>query len=66
MNITLNGQQTTLTEAETTVSALLHQRYADMLVAVAINNNFVPKSQHDTTTLNPDDQIDIVAPMQGG
>ena len=35
-------------------------------VAVAVNGAFVPKSQWCTQTLNPGDQIEVVAPMQGG
>lgn len=34
--------------------------------ALALNENFVPKSQYADTILNENDRIEIVAPMQGG
>ena len=37
-----------------------------MMIAVAQNGTFVPKSQYDTTLINEGDAIEIVAPMQGG
>ena len=34
--------------------------------ALALNENFVPKSQYADTLINENDCIEIVAPMQGG
>ena len=34
--------------------------------ALALNENFIPKSQYADTLLNENDRIEIVAPMQGG
>ncbi|MDY0135761.1 MAG: sulfur carrier protein ThiS [Thiomicrospira sp.] len=34
--------------------------------ALALNENFVPKSQYADTTIHENDRIEIVAPMQGG
>ncbi|SFR56101.1 sulfur carrier protein ThiS [Thiomicrospira sp. ALE5] len=34
--------------------------------ALALNENFVPKSQYANTTIQENDRIEIVAPMQGG
>ncbi len=34
--------------------------------AVAVNLNFVPKTQHSEFALNENDQIEIIAPVTGG
>ena len=49
------------------VTALLTQLAHPLeSVAVAVNGAFVPKSQWQDLTLNPGDQVEVVAPMQGG
>lgn len=66
MKITLNGAEKPL-ESETPIAALLEKEgYAGKLVAVAVNGTFVPKTQHETTIIKNGDEIEIVAPMQGG
>lgn len=35
-------------------------------MAVAVNNQFVPKSLRATTQLQNNDRIDLIVPMQGG
>ena len=34
--------------------------------AVAVNLNFVPKTQYDQFSLNENDQIEVIAPVTGG
>ena len=34
--------------------------------AVAVNLNFVPKTQHAEFVLNENDQIEVIAPVTGG
>ena len=34
--------------------------------AVAVNLNFVPKTQHTAFALNENDQIEVIAPVTGG
>lgn len=66
MKITLNGVEKPL-KTETPITALLESEgFADKLVAVAVNGAFVPKSRHASALLKDGDQIEIVAPMQGG
>lgn len=66
MKIILNGVERPL-KAETPVMDLLEQEgYAEKIVAVALNGAFVPRSKHAKTTVKNGDQIEIVAPMQGG
>ena len=35
-------------------------------VAVAVNEDFVPRSNYAQVSLNAGDRIDVVAPVQGG
>jgi sulfur carrier protein len=37
-----------------------------MAVATALNGNFVTIGQRVTTTLSDGDQLEVLAPMQGG
>ncbi len=66
MNITVNGQTKTLTSNCPISEYLNNNGYGDKLVAVAINGSFVPKSLHGDTLINDNDDVEIVAPMQGG
>ena len=34
--------------------------------AVAVNMNFVPKTQYDQFSLNENDQIEVITPVTGG
>ena len=66
MKITLNGKDTVTSSAASITAFLGEAGYGDMLVAVAVNGAFVPRSLHDETSLAADDAVEIVAPMQGG
>ncbi|WP_341668677.1 sulfur carrier protein ThiS [Alcaligenes sp. SDU_A2] len=66
MNITLNGQNKTLENADT-ISALIAQLgYENKRIAVELNGDIVPKSQHATTRIQNADQIEIVVAVGGG
>ena len=65
MQITLNGQ-TIETQQSTLDQLLVEQGYVDCNVATAFNNQFVPKAQRETVSLEANCVIEIVAPMQGG
>ncbi|MBD3611290.1 MAG: sulfur carrier protein ThiS [Hydrogenovibrio crunogenus] len=53
--------------ASLSLTDLLNQLgYQEHNFAVAINDAFVPRSQYETTPIQTDDRIEIVAPMQGG
>lgn len=45
---------------------LIAHGYTSTHFSVAINRNFIPRSQHHLTLLKNDDVIDIISPMQGG
>ncbi len=66
MKIILNGQPLTLDDSVSITDLLIDQGYDGKIVAVAINNNFVPKSSYAQTELQDNDRVEIVAPMQGG
>lgn len=66
MNIMLNGKICEC-DAQTTLHALLEQSgCAAMKVAVEINREIIPKSQHATYQLKPDDRVEIVHAIGGG
>lgn len=66
MIITINGQKNELKKSATITELLEQQGYSDMLVAVAHNGNFVPRETYNNVHIIENDDIEIVAPMQGG
>ncbi len=61
------NHQTLNIENEITLAELLKaQGYTETHFAVAINQEFLPRAQYETTHLNENDSIEIVLPMQGG
>ncbi len=66
IKITLNGGRADIAPQQTITAFLDGQGYTKMLVAVAINGAFVPKSSHEDTLIHEGDNVEIVAPMQGG
>ena len=66
MRIQINGNGEEL-DTTTTVADLLHARYAEATsVAVAINKEFVPRSQHADRVLVENEEVEIVSPQAGG
>ncbi len=66
MNLIVNGE-TMNVDGELTVKTLLEAKgYDPTGVAVAVNQEFVSKAHYETTTLKVDDDVEVVAPMQGG
>ncbi|MCK5385263.1 MAG: sulfur carrier protein ThiS [Alphaproteobacteria bacterium] len=67
ITITLNGDVIKCDGSGMSVTALLEREgLAKKKVAVAINGQFIPRSAYDEHTVKDEDEIDIVAPMQGG
>jgi sulfur carrier protein len=64
MNILLNGERRDV--AATTVADLLRECGFGAAVATARNGDFVPAGLRAATQLEDGDQIEVVAPMQGG
>ncbi len=66
MKIILNGEAFKISE-NTNINALLSSHgYKDKTVAVALNGNFIPKLSYEAHIIKANDEIEIVAPMQGG
>jgi sulfur carrier protein len=66
MQITLNGHPHDCGQG-TTVTQLLHQAgYGDRRVAVEVNQEIVPRSQHDGHELRAGDHVEIVHAIGGG
>lgn len=45
---------------------LLDKNHIDLHFAIAINNQFIPRTAYNTTLLSEGDRVDIIVPMQGG
>ena len=61
----VNGERRTAS-ATTLVEALRGWGYVAAEIAVAINGDFVPRGEYATRELKEDDDIEILAPAQGG
>ena len=66
MMIILNGKSHEFSENLNVMDLLASEGYKDKIVAVAINNAFVPKETYADRILQDNDHVEIVAPMQGG
>ena len=66
MNIVLNGKTTTLDERATVIDLLRSLGLADKRVAVEINGEIVPRSQHASHAIAASDQIEVVVAVGGG
>jgi len=65
MNVLINQQATALPDAATVADAVAaHPTQGPF--AVAVNLQFVPRSQYAHTALADGDQIEIIAPVTGG
>jgi sulfur carrier protein len=65
MTIIVNGAELDVA-ASTLAEALDRLGYAAAVVATALNGRFVPATARLATRLCEGDEIEIVAPMQGG
>lgn len=67
IDLFVNGDAKTLASATTSVAQALETwGYKCNSIAVALNGDFVPRSQYSDTLLSNNDKLDIVAPIQGG
>lgn len=62
----VNGEEKRLPENTTVEDALQQWGYQCHEIAVAVNNEFVPRSQYPGRILSAAECVDIVAPVQGG
>ncbi|WP_119395327.1 sulfur carrier protein ThiS [Salinibius halmophilus] len=64
--VSLNGEWQPLENEVPLVEALALWGYGEAKVAVAVNGQFVARSQHGEVTVKAGDQVDVVAPVTGG
>ncbi len=64
--ITINGQPKTLDAPLNLFDVLEQEDVIGMMIAVAKNNEIVPKDKWGSTKIADGDTLEIVAPMQGG
>ena len=65
MYVILNDQKVEL-DSEKNLEDFLASQTLDGIFAIAINENFIPKANYTSTTLQEGDHIELVSPMQGG
>ena len=65
MRIRLNGDYVEVTST-TLDKVLVETGYEDAVVATALNGEFVPADNRRDVTVSPGDNIEVLAPMQGG
>jgi len=66
IEVSVNGKTRQCDDSSTVEQALAEWGYDGNLFAVAINSEFVPRSNYQQRVLQSNDQIDIVSPVQGG
>jgi sulfur carrier protein len=66
MQITLNGSPRDCVAAATVAQLLEEAGYGGRRVAVEVNRDIVPRSQHATHRLADGDQVEIVHAIGGG
>jgi len=66
MQICLNGRLEKIEDGARLADLLKLFGYDPSAVAVAVNEEFVPRAAYASRSLKEDDQVEVVAPMQGG
>lgn len=66
MTITLNGKPTDLTAGTTVADAVARLGSGPTGVAVAVNDDVVPRASWSTTVLRPGDRVEVLTAVQGG
>lgn len=66
IKVSVNNDIVELPPGSTITQALLQCGYDCDRHAVAVNTEFVPRSQHGDFALKAGDRIDVLAPIQGG
>lgn len=66
MHIQLNGEPFELPDGATVLALLTRLDLVGRRVAVELNLDIVPRSQHESTALNEGDQVEVVHAIGGG
>ena len=66
MKLTLNGAEVEV-ESRCSIEFLLKlHKFDTAAIAVAVNQEFVPRGRYREINLKENDDVEVVAPMQGG
>ena len=65
MKIFVNGQPQELAQTQLD-RALIELGFTGTALATALNGSFVAANSRSQTTLNENDRLEVLAPMQGG
>ncbi len=66
MNIYLNGKVIHVADAMTLTELLLEMDYSGKRIAIEINQEIIPRSEHNTHRLKSDDRVEVVHAIGGG
>ena len=66
MRIQLNGESLELPDGETVAALIARMDLTGRRVAVELNLDIVPRSQHADTILNDGDNVEVVHAIGGG
>ncbi|MGB0954898.1 MAG: sulfur carrier protein ThiS [Panacagrimonas sp.] len=66
MRLTVNGQSQQLADEANLVDLISALQLGGRRLAIELNGEIVPRSQHAQTTLSDGDQIEIVQAVGGG
>lgn len=66
MKITLNGEIREFSAIQTVSDLLAELGYQNHRLAVELNGEIVPKSQHGSAAVNDGDRLEIVVAVGGG
>ena len=66
IRIHLNDKLQELKTEQSLQDLLSQNDFTDLHFAVAINNQFIPRTAYSSTLLAEGDRVDIITPMQGG
>ena len=66
LKLSLNGEPATLSPMSYLSDLLEQEGYQSQKIAVAINGEFVPRSQYLETPINDGDNVDVIQAVGGG
>lgn len=66
IDVSVNNEPKHIAAEQPLAELLAEWGFACQCVAVAVNEDFVPRSSYVNVYLNAGDRIDVVAPVQGG
>lgn len=66
MNITINGEQRVLEDGLNLQQLISQLGLENKRLAIEVNQEMIPRSEHSGYTLKADDQVEIVQAIGGG